>query len=92
MDIGPVRIEKIKHHSIVFGVIQDDTIVFDNGGKRIQKLKRTILIADKSNSLNMNIWQNQFDLIERNASYQIKLLKVKVFNEDISVTTTAYTT
>ena len=91
IDIGPVNICKIIYHERPFHIIQDDSIVFNNGEKRIQKLKRTTIVADKTNSLNMNIWQNQFDSIKENFSYIIKLAKVKIFNNDVSLTTTIHT-
>ncbi|CAF1401823.1 unnamed protein product [Adineta steineri] len=61
----------------------DDTILFNNGPKKVQKLKRTTIIADKTDSINMNLWENQFDLIETNLSYKIKLAKIKIFNNDV---------
>ncbi|CAF3664251.1 unnamed protein product, partial [Rotaria socialis] len=69
----------------------DDPIIFNNGGKRVQKLKRLSIVADTTGSINMNIWENQFNSIKQNLSYTIKLAKVKVFNDDITVTTTTYT-
>ncbi|CAF3744627.1 unnamed protein product [Rotaria socialis] len=70
----------------------DEPIIFNNGGKRVQKLKRLSIVADKTGSINMNIWQNQFESIKQNLSYTIKLAKVKVFNDEITVTTTTNTT
>jgi hypothetical protein len=72
-------------------IIEDDTIIFNNGPKRVQKLKRTTIIADKTGSINMNIWQSQFNSIKENLCYTIKLAKVKVFNDEVSVTTTTHT-
>ncbi|CAF3624081.1 unnamed protein product [Rotaria socialis] len=69
----------------------DETAFFNNGQKRVQKLKRTAIVADKTDSINMNIWENQFNLIEKDLSYIIKLAKVKIFNDDISITTTTHT-
>ncbi|CAF3426323.1 unnamed protein product [Rotaria sp. Silwood2] len=69
----------------------DDTIIFNNGPKRVQKLKRKTIVADTTASINMNIWENQFDSIKQNLSYKVKLAKVKVFNDDVTVTTTTYT-
>jgi len=39
----------------------------------------------------MNIWEKHFNLIEKDKSYVIKLAKVKVFNDDTSITTTTHT-
>jgi hypothetical protein len=72
-------------------VIEDDTIVFNNGPKRVQKLKRTTIIADKSGSIDMNIWESQFNSIKQNLCYTIKLAKVKMFNDEASITTTTHT-
>jgi hypothetical protein len=36
-------------------------------------------VADKTSSLNLNIWKNQFDSIKRESSYEIKLAKIKHF-------------
>jgi hypothetical protein len=72
-------------------MIEDDTIVFNNGPKRVQKLKRTTIIADKSGSINMNIWDSQFNSIKQNLCYTIKLAKVNVFNNEVSITTTTHT-
>ncbi|CAF2024869.1 unnamed protein product [Rotaria magnacalcarata] len=70
----------------------DETVFFNNGQKkRVQKLKRTAIIADKTDSIHMNIWENQLNLIEKDLSYIIKLAKVQIFNDDISITTTTHT-
>ncbi|CAF1523508.1 unnamed protein product [Adineta ricciae] len=70
----------------------DESVVFNNAKKRVLKLKRAILVADKTSSICMNIWQDQFDLIKQNSSYKIKLAKVKLFNNELSITTISSTT
>lgn len=65
--------------------------MFNNGDKRVQKLKRTTIIADKTDFINMTIWENQFDLIQRSSCYKIKLAKVKIYNNDVSLTTGTFT-
>ncbi|CAF1368412.1 unnamed protein product [Rotaria magnacalcarata] len=76
----------------IIGIGPDETIFFNNGPKRIQKLKRAIIVADKTDSINMNIWENHFNLIKQDQSYIIKLAKVKIYNDDISITTTTHST
>ncbi|CAF1197013.1 unnamed protein product [Adineta ricciae] len=70
----------------------DENVIFNNADKRVLKLKRAIVIADKTTSICMNIWQDQFHLIKQNSSYKIKLAKVKFFNNEASVTTISSTT
>ncbi|CAF1239867.1 unnamed protein product [Rotaria sp. Silwood1] len=76
----------------IIDIGSDETVVFNNGLKRIQKLKRTTLVADETDSITMNIWENQFNMIKKDLSYLIKLAKVKIFNDNISITTTTHTT
>ena len=71
---------------------QDDTVVFNNGEKRIQKLKRTLLVADKTDCIEMTLCQNHFDSVQQNVCYTIKLAKIKVLNSKVSITTGVYTT
>ncbi len=71
--------------------VKDETVVFNNGAKRIEKMKRTIIVADKTDSINLNIWENQFNSIKKDLSYLIKLAKVKIFNDEISITSTVHT-
>ncbi|CAF1472901.1 unnamed protein product [Adineta ricciae] len=70
----------------------DESVVFSNAEKQVLKLKRAILVAAKTCSISMNIWQDQFDLIKQNSSYKIKLAKVKFFNNELSITTITSTT
>ncbi|CAF3392886.1 unnamed protein product [Rotaria socialis] len=55
----------------------DETAFFNNGQKRVQKLKRTAIVADKTDSINMNIWENQFNLIEKDLSCKSRSLFIK---------------
>ncbi|CAM4971316.1 unnamed protein product [Rotaria socialis] len=70
----------------------DESVLLNNGSKRIQKLKRTTVIADNTNSIIMNIWENHFDVIKKDVCYRIKLAKAKMFNNEITLTTTVHTT
>jgi len=67
-------------------------VIFNNAAKRVLKLKRAIVVADTSSSMCMNIWEDQFDLIKQNSSYKIKLAKVKIFNNEVTITTITSTT
>ena len=66
-------------------------VIFNNSTKKVQKRKKTIAVADETGMININIWEIQFDLIKEQSSYIIKLAKVKVFNDEVSITTTTYT-
>ncbi|CAF1527027.1 unnamed protein product [Adineta ricciae] len=70
----------------------DDAVVFNNGEKRVQKLKRTLVVSGKTDSLEMTLWQNHFSSVQQNVCYTIKLAKIKVFNAEVSITTGIYTT
>ena len=67
MDIGPVRSSRRALNLNIIFQTEEDAVVFNNGEKRVQKLKRTTIAADKGDSIDMTIWQNQFDLIQQNA-------------------------
>ncbi len=67
-------------------------MIFNNGPKRAEKLTRTIIVADKTASLNMNIWQYQFHIITEKKCYNIKLAKVKLFNGDVCLNSSVHTT
>ena len=76
---------------LFFIITEDDTIIFNNASKRVQKLKRTTIIADKTGTMNMNVWENHFNSIKQNLSHKITLAKVKFYDNEVSVTTTAHT-
>ena len=91
MDIDPVRSSRRALNSNIIFQTEDDAVVFNNGEKRVQKLKRTTVVADKIDSIDMTIWQNPFGSIQQNACYTIKLAKVKIYNSDVSITTGTFT-
>lgn len=91
IDISPVRSNSRALNLNIIFQTEDDAVVFNNGEKQVQKLKRTTIVADKSDLIYMTIWQNQFDSIQQNACYTIKLAKVKIYNSDISITTGTFT-
>ncbi|CAM4987829.1 unnamed protein product [Rotaria socialis] len=94
IDIGYVRISSyltVVHRYNLFSSVEDEAVVFNNAQKRVQKLKRTTIVADKSDFINMNIWENNFDSIKKDQCYLIKLAKVKIFNDELSITTTTHT-
>jgi hypothetical protein len=62
-----------------------------NAFKRIQKLKKTITIADLTGAVQMTLWESYFDEIILGSSYHIRLFKVRSFNDQLSLTTTSYT-
>lgn len=63
----------------------------ENEFKRIQKLKKNIIIGDSTGALEMIIWESHFNQVVLNNSYHIRLLKVRVYNDEISLIATTDT-
>ncbi|CAF4077371.1 unnamed protein product [Adineta steineri] len=59
--------------------------------KRVQKMKKNVIIADTTNALELTIWESHFDHIVLGNCYHIRLLKIRVFNDQVSLTATADT-
>ncbi|CAF1286516.1 unnamed protein product [Rotaria sp. Silwood1] len=73
-------------------ISEDIPVVFEeNQFKRIQKMKRKVVVGDASGALEMTIWQSHFDQILLNQSYHIRLLKVRVYNDQLSLVATTDT-
>ncbi|CAF2086259.1 unnamed protein product [Rotaria magnacalcarata] len=83
--------EYISFNCKILDIGSDEVVVFNNAQKRVQKLKRSTVVADKTDFINMNIWENNFDSIKKDQCYLIKLAKVKIFNDELSITTTTHT-
>jgi ssDNA-binding replication factor A large subunit len=61
--------------------------------KRVQKLKKTIIVGDKTGALELTLWETNFQQVKLGQSYQIKLVKCRLINFQISlsaVTDTSY--
>ncbi|CAF4042925.1 unnamed protein product [Adineta steineri] len=54
-------------------------------------MKKNVIIADTTNALELTIWESHFDQIVLGDSYHIRLLKIRIFNDQISLTATADT-
>ena len=63
----------------------------DTGFKRVQKLKKTVVVGDVSGALELTVWEIHFNEIALNESFQIRLVKVRAYNDQISLTTTTDT-
>ncbi|CAF1281335.1 unnamed protein product, partial [Adineta steineri] len=67
-------------------------VIFEeNQFKRVQKMKKNVIIADTTNALELTIWESHFDQIVLGDCYHIRLLKIRVFNGQVSLTATADT-
>ncbi|CAF1487643.1 unnamed protein product [Adineta ricciae] len=62
-----------------------------NEFKRIQKLKKSVVVGDSTGALELTLWENQFDQITLGTSYHIRLLKIRMFNDQISLNATSDT-
>jgi hypothetical protein len=62
-----------------------------NEFKRIQKLKKTITVGDSTGAVQITLWESHFDQITLASSYHMRLLKMRPFNDQLSLTTTSYT-
>ena len=60
--------------------------------KKIQKLKKMIIVGDYTGALELTIWEPNFDQVKLNECYQIKLLKYRIINSRLSLTATSDTT
>ncbi|CAF1269432.1 unnamed protein product [Adineta steineri] len=67
-------------------------VIFEeNQFKRVQKMKKNVIIADTTNALELTIWESHFDQIVLGDSYHIRSLKIRIFKDQISLTATADT-
>jgi hypothetical protein len=74
--------------------ISDEIAVMfeENQFKRAQKMKKNVVIGNATDALEMNIWESQFNQIVLGDSYHIRLVKIRIFNNQISLTATTDTT
>ena len=63
----------------------------DTGFKRVQKVKKIVVVGDVSGALELTLWEIHFNEIALNESFQIRLVKVRAYNDQISLTTTTDT-
>jgi hypothetical protein len=68
--------------------ISDDiAVVFEESNcKRVQKLKKNITVGDSSGALSMTLWESQFNQIAVENSYHVRLVKIRIYNDQISLT------
>ncbi|CAF3618289.1 unnamed protein product [Rotaria socialis] len=67
-------------------------VVFEeNQFKRVQKMKKNVVIGDNTGALQMAMWESHFNQILLGNSYHIRLLKVRIYNDQISLVTTTDT-
>ncbi|CAF0863139.1 unnamed protein product [Adineta steineri] len=65
----------------------------ESGFKKIQKLKKTLVVGDKTGALELSIWEPNLNQLKCDECYQIKLVKSRLINSQIAlsaVTDTSY--
>ncbi|CAF4917019.1 unnamed protein product [Rotaria socialis] len=76
----------------VCSISDEVAVVFEqNQFKRVQKMKKKVTIGDSTGALEMTIWDGHFNQLLLGNSYHIKLLKVRVYSDQISLTGTTDT-
>ncbi|CAF1202503.1 unnamed protein product [Rotaria sordida] len=76
----------------ICSISDEIAVVFEeNQFKRVQKSKNKIIIGDATGALEMTMWENHFNEIELGKSYHIRLLKIRIYNEQISLAATTET-
>jgi hypothetical protein len=70
---------------------QIPVIFEENQLKRTQKMKKIIVIGDSTGALEMNLWESHFNDIILDNSYHIRLLKIRLYNDEVSLIATADT-
>ncbi|CAF2710368.1 unnamed protein product [Rotaria sp. Silwood2] len=69
----------------ICSISDEIAVVFEeNEFKRVQKVKKTV-IGDATGALEMTMWESHFNEIELGKSYHIRLLKIRIYNEQISL-------
>lgn len=63
----------------------------DIGFKRVQKLKKISVVGDQTGALEMTLWEMHFEEISLNDSFQIRLVKVRTYRDQISLVATSDT-
>ena len=76
----------------ICNISENIPVVFEeNQFKRIQKVKRKVIVGDSTGALEMTIWQSHFNQIQLYESYHIRLLKIKIYNDQICLIATTDT-
>ncbi|CAF5004219.1 unnamed protein product [Rotaria sp. Silwood1] len=76
----------------ICSISDEIAVVFEESEfKRVQKNKKKIIIGDATGALEMTMWESHFNEIELGKSYHIRLLKIRIYNEQISLAATTET-
>ncbi len=76
----------------IFDISDEIPVVFEqNQFKRIQKMKKNVTVGDSTGALEMTVWESHFNEIVLGNSYHIRLLKIRIYNDQISLTATTDT-
>ncbi|CAF3344126.1 unnamed protein product [Rotaria sp. Silwood2] len=59
--------------------------------KKVQKFKRIAIVGDATGALEITLWESQFNKIELGNCYQIKLVKSRLINFELSFSANADT-
>ncbi|CAF1454673.1 unnamed protein product [Adineta ricciae] len=76
----------------ILDVGEEEKISFYNNSKKTEKTKLTATAGDETQCIKINLWEGHLNKIKKNQCYKVKLMKTKTFNNEISLTTTVYTT
>ncbi|CAF4115374.1 unnamed protein product [Rotaria magnacalcarata] len=72
-------------------ISQPQSYVITSGYKRTQKLRKEAIVADKTATIVLNIYDMHFNSIELGQSYKITAVKTRLFKDVISLSTTTET-
>ncbi|CAF1218004.1 unnamed protein product [Rotaria sordida] len=76
----------------ICSISDEIAVVFEeNEFKRVQKIKKNMIIGDETGALEMSVWESHFNEIELGKSYHIRLLKIRIYNDQISLAATTET-
>jgi hypothetical protein len=75
----------------VLEISQPQSYVITSGYKRTQKLRKEAIVADKTATIVLNIYDMHFNSIELGQSYKITAVKTRLFKDVISLSTTTET-
>ncbi|CAF2645626.1 unnamed protein product [Rotaria sp. Silwood2] len=53
--------------------------------KKVQKLKKTVVVGDKTGALELTLWEPYFHQVRLGESYQMKLVKSRLINSQITL-------
>ncbi|CAF3763962.1 unnamed protein product, partial [Rotaria socialis] len=60
-----------------------------NEFKRVQKMKKNTIIGDSTGAIEMVVWESHFNQLVLGNSFHIRLLKVRIYNDQILLIATA---